>query len=130
MCVYIYIYTSVLLCISMHRESGSDSGGSYREVDLVQSLHHNFCHNFHHKFDHNRGLGVQGKLSRRTWHYPKRKGGRREGVREEVVRWICKSTCTEDQRGNHEGTRTSEIPSCEVDLREERGKKHFDPART
>ena len=26
---------------------------------------------------------MQGKLSRRTWHYPKRKGGRREGVREE-----------------------------------------------
>ena len=45
--------------------------GSYREVDLVQSLHHNLYHNFYHKFDHNCGLGVQGKLSRRTWHYPR-----------------------------------------------------------
>ena len=43
--------------------------GSYREVDLVQSLHHYLYHNFYHKFDHNCGLGVQGKLSRRTWHY-------------------------------------------------------------
>ena len=38
-------------------------------MDLVQSLHHNFDHNFYHKFDHNSGLGVQGKLSRRAWHY-------------------------------------------------------------
>ena len=28
-----------------------------------------FYHNFYHKFDHNCGLGVQGKLSWRTWHY-------------------------------------------------------------
>ena len=27
--------------------------------------------NFYHKFDHNCGLGVQGKLPSRTWHYPR-----------------------------------------------------------
>ena len=40
-------------------------------MDLVQSLHHNLHHNFYHNFDHNCGFGVQGKLSRRTWHYPR-----------------------------------------------------------
>ena len=42
---------------------------SGREMDLIQGLHHNLHHNFYHTFDHNCGLGVQGKLSRRTWHY-------------------------------------------------------------
>ena len=32
-------------------------------------MHHNLYHNLYHKFDHNCGLGVQGKLSWRTWHY-------------------------------------------------------------
>ena len=30
-----------------------------------------FYHNFYHKINHNCGLGVQGKLSGRTWHYPR-----------------------------------------------------------
>ena len=64
-------------------------------MDLVQSLNHNFDHDFYHKIDHNCGLGVQGKLSRRTWHYPRCAGeaiaaylalsneeGREEGRRE------------------------------------------------
>ena len=38
---------------------------------LVPSLNHKSYHNFYHKFDHTCGLGVQGKLSWRTWHYPR-----------------------------------------------------------
>ena len=30
-----------------------------------------FYHNFYHKINHNCGLGAQGKLSERTWHYPR-----------------------------------------------------------
>ena len=56
--------------------------GSYHKVALVQSLHdnlyhnfyHDFYHNFYHKINHNCGLGVQGKLSGRTWHYPRCRG--------------------------------------------------------
>ena len=62
----------MLLCIDMHRESGSDS-----EVDPIvkliwsKVLHHNFYRNFYYKFDHNCGLGAQEKLLRRTQHYPR-----------------------------------------------------------
>ena len=52
---------------------------------MVQSLHHNLYHNFYHKFDHNCGLGVQGKLSRRTWHYPRCAGEARKSGK--VERW-------------------------------------------
>ena len=45
--------------------------GCNSEVDLVPSLNHKSYHNFYHKFDHTCGLGVQGKLSWRTWHYPR-----------------------------------------------------------
>ena len=65
-CIYVLVCSCAYTCtekVDLIQKCNS-------EVDLVQSLNHNFYHNFYHKFDHTCGLGVQGKLSWRTWHYP------------------------------------------------------------
>ena len=81
-CAYVYIYTSVLLCIYMHRESGSDF-----EVDPIVKLIWSkvcitisitilitivaqVCRGSYRSVPGTTHC-VQGKLSWRTWHYPR-----------------------------------------------------------